>query len=310
MAYLPTVKQLQCFVAVAEELNFRRAADRLCMSQPPLTRQIQNLEELVGVALLDRGSKKVALSAAGQAFLGRCRHILTELESAVASVQHFLPPQPMRFVLGVTTVLDIGVMPDFAAVLAEALPGAAIETMRTISIELMELMRLDRIDLAIIGLPSPVPDIVVAEVIHSEPLMVALSARHPAAACDHIDLRNLAQDRLFWFSRKLNPAFYDYCAEVFQAIGYHPERIPEPRDLHILLGLIARQEGIALMPASLQAVRREDIVYRSLIPDQERVLKIDLALAYKRGSAVAGQQAVFSAIRNSFRRNGRNDGRG
>jgi DNA-binding transcriptional LysR family regulator len=130
---------------------------------------------------------------------------------------------------------------------------------------------------AFIGLHTNVENLTVIK-IREEPFVVALPASHPLAKKRKIGFADLRSESLFWFERRLNPGFYDYCEAFFEKIGFKPEVIPEPQDHHILLGLIAERHGIALIAASMQNVKRKGVVFRPLNGASE--LSMGIALAY------------------------------
>ena len=117
------------------------------------------------------------------------------------------------------------------------------------------------------------------ETIVQEPLVVALPARHKLAAKRRIGFDGLRGEPMFWFERRLNPGFYDHCQAFFERIDFRINAIPEPADHHILLGLIAQGDGIALIPASLQKVKRKGVVFRAL-EESPGKLAMGIAVAY------------------------------
>lgn len=273
---LPSVKTLQCFVAVARELNFRRASELLSMTQPPLSRQIQGLEDLLRVKLIRRNSHSVRLTAAGEAFEKEVRAILVALDAAVESVRDIAADEKKcapDVRLGLTSVLDFSLMPSLHA----ALVGQRRQE-RAYSKHLVERVRSGQLDIAIVGDIARSGDELMVHHVGRDPMMVALPMSHPAAQKSHIALRDLAHTPLFWFSRSDNPVFYDKCERVFAMHGYAPARRLEPHDFTALLALIAAGEGIAFCPASMRAATRVGVVYRPFEPELERQLSIDVQL--------------------------------
>jgi DNA-binding transcriptional LysR family regulator len=298
MAGLPTVRQVQCFVAIAEEGSFRRAAERLGLSQPPLSRQIQMLEALLGVALFVRTSQGVALSDAGRRFLDEVRPILARLEALAGAIRGLAGPPARGIAVGVTTMVETGVVPDVAGIAATLFPGMAVRVDRRISVELIRDLAKGRLDFAVIGLPAVVPAGLAVDEFHSEPLMAVVSAERDRRLGALFSLGDLADMPLFWFQRRRNPAFYDRCEGYFRSIGFAPRRLSEPDDHHVLLGRIARNEGFALLPASFRAIERADVVYRPLPPDAEGVLRIGIGVAYDPRSL---EDSRLAALHRAFR---------
>lgn len=133
-------------------------------------------------------------------------------------------------------------------------------------------------DAAFIGLHTDTPGLKV-ETVFAEPLVLALPANHRLARKRKIGFDELRGEPMFWFERRLNPGFYDHCQAYFEKINFTPNVIPEPPDHHILLGLIAEGQGLALIPASLQNVKRQGVVFRPLQEDSSK-LSMGIAVTY------------------------------
>jgi DNA-binding transcriptional LysR family regulator len=271
------LRQFRYFLAVAETLNFGRAAERLHISQPPLSRQIRQLEEQLGTDLFARSKAGVTLTEAGLAFVPQVRRTLAQAEKAVLSARSAGRQKGGNFVVGYTTVFDRSVFPDVSGALRRRFPEWRLINKGKHSINLIRDIKNGDMDAAFIGLHTNVENLTVIK-IREEPFVVALPASHPLAKKRKIGFADLRSESLFWFERRLNPGFYDYCEAFFEKIGFKPEVIPEPQDHHILLGLIAERHGIALIAASMQNVKRKGVVFRPLIGASE--LSMGIALAY------------------------------
>lgn len=282
--HLPTTRALQCFLAVAQELNFRSAAQLLHMSQPPLSRQIQALEDLLQVRLIHRDTRTVSLTPAGAAFRQEARQVLAALDAATRDVTaRFQDQQPHAATVrvGFTSVIHYQAIPQLNAVVA-AIAGPR-PVVRGMSKQLVEQVRQGALDLAIVGDIAPPADGLHGAWLAGETMMVMLPDRHPAAGQAVVDLSALGETPLFWFARRDNPAFYDKCARVFAAHGYDAPRRPEPRDFTMLLAAVAAGDGLALCPQSMQAMSREGVVYRALPAGLAAALAIDLQAVWRAG---------------------------
>lgn len=301
---LPSTRTLQCFLAVAQELNFRRAAELLNMSQPPLSRQIKGLEELLRVQLVERGTQKVSLTEAGVAFREEAFAILLALDAAAGAVTARFHDAALADTvrIGLTSVVNHTLMPALHALVTDPALNGGRALERAWSRQLVERVRSGRLDLAIVGdIAAPGADLV-AEPVESEPMMLVLPAAHPAAAQEQVDLAALGDLPLFWFSRNDNPAFYDKCERAFRRVGYAPPRRPEPKDFTVLLAAVAAGEGVALCPQSMQATSRIGVAYRALPPAMARLLSIDVQMV---GRAHETRPAVLdkaAQIRAALRR--------
>jgi LysR family transcriptional regulator, benzoate and cis,cis-muconate-responsive activator of ben and cat genes len=278
---LPTIKALQCFLAVARELSFRRASEVLGMSQPPLSRQIQALESALGVKLMHRDTHSVALTEAGAALERDAEAILSALTSSVRAMAQFSEatnPAGRQVRLGITSAIDFSSLPKLNAVLAVDSALSAKSQERAFSRHLVERVRTGKLDLAIVGdIIKPGEELVVRHVGH-DPMLAMLPGNHPAAQLRRITLRDLGQSPLFWFPRSDNPILYDKCERVFESEGYRAPRLPEPNDFNALLAMVAAGEGLGVCPASMRAATRAGVVYRRFVPELERRLTVDIQL--------------------------------
>jgi DNA-binding transcriptional LysR family regulator len=263
MAAQISLKQLQCFVAVAEELNFRRAAERLFMTQPPLSRQIKSLEEKLGLVLFERSRSGVHLTRFGDQFLLKARALLRQSEELASDVAGFAPRATTLLRVGVTTVLNPEIFATVGPRFEEHYPGCRVELKRQLSARCVRDVGRGALDVALVGLPSNIGGLPCRR-LSDDPILVAMPAAHRLAQVPEVTLAELADDKLFWFDRKLNPAYYDRCQEVFERCAFAPVRVAEPQEHHILLSLIAAERGIALIPTSLTAIHRKDVIYKSL----------------------------------------------
>lgn len=276
------LRQFRYFLAVSDELNFGRAAQRLHISQPPLSRQIRQLENQLGVELFRRGATGVALTDAGAAFLPEARRTLKQAAKAVAAARAARGAEAGQFCVGYTTVVDHSAIPDVFALLRQRFPDWRLVAKGRHSIDLVRELKNGTLDAAFIGLHTRAEGLTV-ETLRAEPLIVALPAAHRLAKKRAIGFADLDDEPLFWFERRLNPGFYDHCQAFFERIDFKPRVIAEPPDHHILLGLIAEGQGVALMASSLRSVKRQGVVFRPL-RSEAATLSMGIALAYAPGN--------------------------
>lgn len=280
------LRQFRYFLALSEELNFGRAATRLNISQPPLSRQIRQLENLLGVELFLRTTTGVILTNAGLAFVPEVKRALAQAAKAVAIAQATIEDECDQLRVGYTTVFDRSVIPDVSGPLNLRYPGVRIATTGKHSINLVRDISNGVMDVGFIGLHTGTKGLNV-ETLLEEPVVVALPASHPLARKRRLGFSDLADESIFCFERRLNPGFYDHCQAVFERYNFKPRTIPEPDDHHILLGLIAEGQGIAFVSASLKNVTRRGVVFRPL-KNQASELSSGIAVVWnaRKSSAV------------------------
>ncbi|QGZ39122.1 DNA-binding transcriptional LysR family regulator [Pseudoduganella flava] len=282
-------RALELFAAVATCLNFRQAAEQLHMTQPPLSRAIRLLEERLGTRLFERDTQGVALTAAGARLLPHAQRILAQLDAAEDALAGHTSGAPVR--LGLTNAVEPGSLRPFTDALAAALPQAPTLHVDA-SPRLVAALRAGRLDAAVIALPTNTYELAVLP-LGSQPLLAALPSSHPLARRRRVRLADLQGEPLFWFERARQNAYFDHCHAVFRRHGFAPRFLREPRDHHVLLGDIAAGIGIALLPASFAALRRQGVRYLPLAEGAE--------LAVGLGLATAGEHLALKALREVAR---------
>lgn len=287
-------RQLQCFIAVAETLNFRLAAERLFMTQPPLSRQIRALESRLGIRLFDRDTRGVRLTAAGAMFLVDARRLLAQSEATLEKYREMAPTAPGGLRLGVTRVVETEALQPLVSALAATVPGVRVDWHADASLRLIRAVARGDLDAAVIGLPAQTGTLAL-DPWRADPLMVALPAGHRLAAKRLLGLSDLQGAPVFWFRRERNPGYFDFSRQVFSQAGFAPEWLDEPEDHHVLLGQIAAGQGLGLIARSLGSLRRRGVVYRRL--REGDALAIRLALISRPDADTPALAALRLAVR-------------
>ncbi|EPY4940244.1 LysR family transcriptional regulator [Klebsiella variicola] len=253
------IRLLRAFAVVAEENNISRAAQRLFISQPPLTRHIRHLEAQLGVTLFQRHSKGLILTDAGREVLEMIRPLLVLQERTLAALSQLSAhsPQPLR--LGLTTAFEQGIFAAVDSALSDH--TRALHITRHASPALAQQVRKGKLDAALVALPLNTEGLHLHPLPYQEPLIAALPASWPEAATPALTLRALNHRPLFWFKRERNPDFFDYTRRIFDRAGYTPAYVEEPAEHDVLLARIARGEGMILLPASFSAIQRQGVVF-------------------------------------------------
>lgn len=253
------IRLLRAFAVVAEENNISRAAQRLFISQPPLTRHIRHLEAQLGVTLFQRHSKGLILTDAGREVLEMIRPLLVLQERTLAALSQLSAhsPQPLR--LGLTTAFEQGIFAAVESALSKH--TRTLHITRHASPALAQQVRKGKLDAALVALPLNTEGLHLHPLPYQEPLITALPASWPEAARPALTLRALNHRPLFWFKRERNPDFFDYTRRIFDRAGYTPAYVEEPAEHDVLLARIARGEGMILLPASFSAIQRQGVVF-------------------------------------------------
>ena len=257
------LRLVRYFAVVAEELNLRRASERLFMAQPPLSRHMKRLEEQLGAALFVRHQRGLTLTDAGRRVLEIVRPVL-EMEAATRERLCALRLVGARVpVIGLTTAFEQGVFAVLESRLS-AVHGSELRLERSTSPRLARDVRRGRVDAALVALPLDAPGLHVLPLSYVEPLLAVLPMDWPEAGQGSLCLADLNGKPLFWFRRDSHPAYFDHAKRVFAHAGYAPQFKEEPAEHDVLLARIAASEGMGLFPASFSAIRRHGVVFAPL----------------------------------------------
>lgn len=287
------LRQIQYFLAVAEELNFGRAAERLQIAQPPLSRQIRAFEDELGVELFRRTKRRVELTEAGRAFLEEARQILAQVEQGVQVAQRASRGEIGRLVVGFEGSSTYDVIPMSLKVYRERFPDVDLVVYAMTTEEQLQALLEGRIGIGFVVSPNNNSKLVI-EVILREPLLVALPENHPLATRSQVRVRELASEPFITFQRNRGCGLYDQAIAVCRRAGFSPIVIQEADEMQVMLGFVAAGLGIALLSASVQHFQRPGVVYRTLQPSTS---KVTLAIAWQRDDSSAVLQAFIEVIR-------------
>ncbi len=257
------LRHLRYFVAVAEELHFGRASERLHISQPPLSHQIRQLEEEIGVKLFHRTKRRVLLTHAGKIFLEEARQILDLSAKAVQEAQKAERGEIGRLVIGIVVSATYSLAPPILRSFRERFPEVELILREQTTDQQLDALQKGNISVGFLRQPAR-NDALYFETILREPFMVALPADHVLAAGSRVSLDMLATEPFIMFSRRQGPTFYDQIMSLCNQAGFSPTVAQEAVQMPTVLGLVSVGLGIALVPASVQNLQMTGVSYRVL----------------------------------------------
>ncbi|MDI9570507.1 MAG: LysR family transcriptional regulator [Pseudomonadota bacterium] len=267
------LRHLQYFVAVAEELHFGRAARRLNISQPPLSQQIRLLEEEIGVRLLNRTKRRVEITPAGAAFLAEARRILVASEEAVRQALRADKGEIGSLAVGFIGSANYSVLPPVIREFRRRFQEVELSLTEMNTSNQIEALRAGRIQ---VGFLRPPPGSAEGELamlpVYREPLVVAMSRNHPLQGMEETPLRLLAKESFIMIPRQRGPGYFDHLIALCQREGFSPHIVLEASQFHTIVGLVATELGIAVVPASMRRSRFEGVVFRTVAGGAETIL--------------------------------------
>ena len=257
------LRHLRYFVAVADEKNYTRAAERLHIAQPPLSRQVQQLEEELGVLLIEKGSRPLRLTEAGKFFHAHAQELLDKAADLKAMTQR-VGKIDRKFAIGFVASTLYGLLPEIVRRFRKRFESVEISFHEMTTMEQLQALKEGRIDVGFGRLKSEDPAIR-RIVLREEALIVALPVGHRLAALDEpLRLADLVQETLLVYPKAPRPSFADQVLATFMERNLVPQQVQEVRELQIAIGLVGAGQGIAIVPQSLQGMIRTDVVYRPL----------------------------------------------
>ena len=253
--------QLRCFVAAAEELHFGRAATRMNMTQPPLSRQIQLLEHVLGVKLLDRTSRAVKLTPAGRVFLLEARRILRLTESAALATRRIASGEAGTITLGFTAASGYSFLPRLLLQRASHAPNIDIALKEMVSGEQLDSLLTGRIDVGLLRPPIERSEFTTLKVA-SEQLVAALPFGDPRLAEAALDLKDFDGKPLIMYAPDGARYFHDMLSGLFKTAGTAPVAIQSLSQIHSMLALVRAGMGAALVPEAAMSLHFDDVHFR------------------------------------------------
>jgi DNA-binding transcriptional LysR family regulator len=256
-------RHLRYFLALAEELHFGRAAQRLAISQPPLSVAIQQLEASVGARLFDRDSKGVRLTPAGDAFRASAQALLDRAEDACALAREVQAGEVGRLRLGFVGSTLFNGLSAWLQAFQAGHPKVEVVVVELNSQDQIEALLGEELDLGLVH-TDRLPPALTSQSLYSEPFLACLPASHPLAALSEIPLAALSDQPFILFSRKGSPDYHARIVEICRQHGFYPRLQHEGRHWLSVVSLVAQGLGVSIVPAAFQRAGIQGAVFRPL----------------------------------------------
>ena len=266
------LRQLRYFRAVADELHFGRAGEKLAVAQPALSRQVQALEKELRVDLFDRTHRQVQLTEAGKVFLAATTRLLAQADQMVEDARRAARGETGRLIVAFVGSAMYGPLPTALRAFRDRFPGVDLVLDETETTVQHRALLEGRIDVGLLRAPFNDPELVI-ETLLREPIIVALPQRHALARRAELKLRELSNEAFVFFPRGPQPSYADGVWSACVAAGFRPRVVQEAIEMQTAIGLVAAGFGICLVPSAVRHLRRSGVIYRPLaLPAPSTVL--------------------------------------
>src|SRR5579885_297450 len=294
------LRHLRYFVAVAEELHFSRAAERLHIAQPPLSQQIRQLEDELGVRLFERTRRRVELTDAGRMVLEEARRTLAQAERVASTARRASEGSAGFLRVGFSSSAPYTTLPAVLRAFRAQYPEVALNLFERSTEEQIELIAADKIDVAFVRRPvENAPDSLIVRTILREPFVLALPRDHRLCRRREVDIRSLAGEPFVLFPRHAAPGLYDQFAAICRRGGFKPRVAQEAVQMQTIVSLVSAGLGVAIVPASIRKLHRERVAYRPIHPGNATS---EMAVVYDRNNSSRALQSFLRVAARSHER--------
>jgi DNA-binding transcriptional LysR family regulator len=294
-----TFAQLRCFLAVVDEMNFRRAAQRLNMTQPPLTRQIQALEHQVGAQLFERSARAIRLTPAGRAFARSARRILAQASEAVGDARRIARGDAGALTIGFTAASSYVFLPRFVSLLRTHLPEVSLTLREMTSTQQATALREEQIDLGVSRPLRVLPGVETLRV-YREPLCAVLPLGHALSEAAVITAQDFAGQTLITYPPVEGVYLHDLIIGLLHVRNVEVRDVQHVTQTHSILALVGAGLGIGVVPESAGRVLPAGVLLKPLLDVQD--VHAELILAWREGldnpACVMVAQCVTQAMKN------------
>lgn len=254
------LRHLRYFEVLARELNFSRAAQQLHIAQPPLSRQIRQLEDQLGAQLVDRSTRPLRLTPAGQFFHAQSAQLLERVAAMREATRHIALGRRSWFGIGFVPSTLYGLLPEVIRRFRAIQPSVELGLSELTTVQQVEALKAGRIDVGFGRLRFEDPELL-GEVVSEEPLVAALPAGHRLARRKRLALAELAVEPLLLYPGKPRPSYADQVLAAFRSRGLQPTVVVEANEMQTAIGLVTAGIGYTLVPRSVQSLHRPGLLY-------------------------------------------------
>lgn len=289
------IRQLHYFIAVAEEMHFNRAAERLHIAQPALSQQIQRLERELKTTLFARTTRSVELTETGKVLLVAARRVIRESEHALRSIEQAVEGRGGTLRVGFVGSAALSLIPRIVPPMRHQYPHLELELQELTTAQQLSSLESGSLDVGIVREVESIPGIARRK-LSREPLVVALPDNHPLTDRGSLALADLADEGFVVFPRQRVSRLYDLISALCLQSGFRMRVVQEAVQFPTILGLVAARSGIAVVPQAMQALQLAGLRYMPLT-DKTAVSTISLIFSEERSGTPLTSRFVDSALR-------------
>jgi len=265
------LRPLRYFVAVAEELSFTKAAKRLRLAQPSLTRQVRNLENEIGVRLVNRSNNPISLTEEGRVFFFQSKKVLAICDESIAMVQRMTRGEGSQLNIGYVANIHYGLLPATLGAFRKLCPHVAVNLFDMGSAEQFQALDSHTIDLGFVGLlPTLSGHDFLSECVAHDTILIALPAGHPLAKKPHVKITALETEFFIGMSPTTHPGTREWLIATCRSAGFAVRILQEADDEPTAIRFVADGLGVAFLPEEITRLPHEGVVYRPLLPPLRR----------------------------------------
>lgn len=285
------LRHLRYFIAVAEELHFGRAAERLGIAQPPLSRQIHELELELGFSLFERTRPRIGLTAAGRVLYGHARAVLSAIEMGIREARSTNLGEHGRISVGYPSSLAYSGLTELLGAFRARFPSVEVALSELSPGQILECLKNHQLDVGFVRGPAGEPGLEI-EPVRREALLLVMPKSHPFASKKRIALAACANEPFVFFSRHRSPKFFDSLIALCREAGFEP-RIVQEGPQGDVLSLVAAGFGLAIVPSSVREPVRRDLAFCPIVgaPTTE------LLIAWRAGDSSPARQQFVDVVR-------------